>query len=190
MASDCRCCPPDTEQSHEATDWPQPKVRESPRWLFLRGSYSLSAAMIVASTDPCSAIYAEISCATVARSAPASQYREAICAFRLVLKILTSALRLEHCSSRRNFRIREACRKRDAGTAHTVDILSPFSTAQNAQALLLGSRRVTRRASGHGRRQTNAIALSRSPQPFSIAWRSRLNFPDSACIRPISPFFW
>lgn len=125
MASDCRCCPPDTEQSHEATDWPQPKVRESPRWLFLRGSYSLSAAMIVASTDPCSAIYAEISCATVARSAPASQYREAICAFRLVLKILTSALRLEHCSSRRNFRIREACRKRDAGTAHTVDMLPP-----------------------------------------------------------------
>ena len=51
------------------------------------------------------------------------------------MKILTSSPRFEHRVSRRNLRIREACRKRDAGTAHTVDILSPFFCSSSAQAL-------------------------------------------------------
>jgi hypothetical protein len=87
--------------------------------------------MITASADLYSAIYVAISCATAGRSDLGSQCREAMGAVRLDLKTLTSMLRFKHRSSWRNLRIREACRKRDAGTAQTVDILPPFFYGSN-----------------------------------------------------------
>jgi len=102
-----------------------------------------SDATIVASADPLSAMYCEISLAVVGRSPPGSHRRLSIGARsnrRPFLNSLTSTTRTAHRASLRKWKM-SASRRRifAAGTAHTVEDISCSSSGYRSSTIMMPS---------------------------------------------------